>query len=392
MPRPLWRARLPWAPVALLAALAAAVPAQADRREDLERLRRAIEDSRARVARYEREERGLLETLETLERTAALLEQAVAVARERSEAADRELAGVNADAQALSERLDRIEASMSRRAVALYRAGELGSVRLLFASEGLREFFTRVYALRRLLGHDADLLDRHREASRRLDATRLRVASAAREAASAQQALRDRSQELDAERAAKRRVVDRLRASRASERSALAELETAARALEETLSQLQEDAGAEAVHSGQFASLRGSLPPPVPAEIARGYGRVVDRRFRTETFRKGAEFDAPVGTPVRAVADGRVRYAGRFRGYGNLLILDHGDAYFTVSAHLSRIEVAVGAPVRQGEVVGRVGETGSLSGPRLYFEVRRGAKALDPRDWLRSLGRAGLTR
>ena len=135
----------------------------------------------------------------------------------------------------------------------------------------------------------------------------------------------------------------------------------------------------------RFETLRGRLDPPVPGPIARGFGRVVDRSFLTETFRKGVEFEAPVGTPVRAVAPGQVRFAGRFRGYGNLVIVDHGEQYFSVSAHLSRIDVDVGRVVAAGDVVGLVGDSGSLSGPHLYFEVRRGSTALDPAEWLGAL-------
>jgi septal ring factor EnvC (AmiA/AmiB activator) len=120
----------------------------------------------------------------------------------------------------------------------------------------------------------------------------------------------------------------------------------------------------------------------VRGPIARGFGRVVDDEFRTETFRKGVDFAAPAGAQVQAVAPGEVRFAGWFRGYGRIVILDHGDGYFTVSGHLDAIDVAVGDALGEGDALGSVGETGSLSGPQLYFEIRHGADPLDPADWL----------
>jgi septal ring factor EnvC (AmiA/AmiB activator) len=83
------------------------------------------------------------------------------------------------------------------------------------------------------------------------------------------------------------------------------------------------------------------------------------------------------------VADGEVRFAGWFRGYGKLVILDHGDEYFSVSGHLDRVLVEIGDRVATADVIGAVGQTGSLAGPRLYFELRLGRQALDPRDWFR---------
>ena len=79
---------------------------------------------------------------------------------------------------------------------------------------------------------------------------------------------------------------------------------------------------------------------------------------------------------------GEVRYAGWFRGYGKIVILDHGDGYFTVSGHLADIYVEVGDWVNLRDTLGTVGETGSLSGPSLYFEVREGGDPLDPVEWL----------
>jgi septal ring factor EnvC (AmiA/AmiB activator) len=309
-------------------------------------------------------------------------------ARTRAREARTALARAERDAAGVAEKLARLEQAMSQRAVALYRAGERGAVPLLFSAGDLREFLSRVQTLRRLLRHDAGLLEVHRQTKVALDTARDAARRASEESLVAQRTLDERSAELARERDTKRRLARELSGSRARERRALAELETAARALEEAVAALpQEDlsrpAGSPRV---SFESLRGALDPPVGGEVARSFGRVVDREFQTATFRKGVEFDVPTGTPVRAVADGRVRYAGRFRGYGNTVILDHGEQYFTVSAHLDEISVGIGDWVDTGAPIGLWGDSGSLSGPQLYFEVRRGGTALDPRIWLDDAG------
>jgi septal ring factor EnvC (AmiA/AmiB activator) len=370
----------------LALALALAVGATAaERSADLDRLRQAIDASRERVTRYERDERGMLEALEALETSAALLEKEVIVAEREAEQAATTLAGAEAAVTGAADRVAVLERSMSGRAVALYRAGELGAVPLLFSAGDLREFLSRVQTLRQLLTHDASLLTRHRRAEAELEAARAHAREAADASITARANLKARSGELQQERAIKQRLVQRLRRSRSLERSALAELETAARALEEAVAALpQGPLPAPAPKPSQaFATLRGKLRAPVAGKVSRGFGRVVESEFKTATFRKGVEFDVPIGTAVRAVAEGQVRFAGRFRGYGNTVIVDHGDQYFTVFAHLSRLDVAVGDAVEPGRAIALSGETGSLHGPLLYFEVRRGGKALDPRSWLR---------
>lgn len=369
----------------VVGALTLASASLADRPADLERLREAIEASRERVATFEREERGTLAALEAIETSAQLLEAEVARAEKEARQAAAALDEAEAAREGAAERVAQLEASMATRAVALYRAGELGAVPLLFAAGDLRDFLGRVQTLRQLLTHDASLLTRHRNAEATLEAARAHAEEAATASDAARANLASRSAELVAERKTKQRLVAKLRRSRSLERSALAELETAARALEEAVAALPRDGGADGplAPSVAFASRKGKLPAPVDGRVARGFGRVVDSEFRTATFRKGVEFDVPAGTPVRAVAEGRVRFAGRFRGYGNTVILEHGDEYFSVSAHLDRIDVAVGDPVKAGAAIALSGESGSLQGPLLYFEIRRGGEALDPRRWLR---------
>ncbi len=372
----------------LAAALLAALPAAASRDENLALVRRAIEESRTRVEAYEREQRGLLQALEAIERTAQLLEREVAEAGQRAEAARVEHGRLAAEAAGHERKVAATRRALADRAVALYRAGELGSLRLLFSSGGIRDFLGRMQLLRRLVARDADLLARHRAASQARALAREAAAGAAARLERVSRELAERGAELAAERRAKRGIVAHLYGDRARERAALAELETAARALEATLSGLGPAEGSAPAPEGPpFVALRRRLDPPVDAPIGSDFGRVVDREFQTKTFRSGVVFDAPAGLPVRAVAAGRVRYAGWFQGYGRLVILEHGSGYYTVSGHLAELRVGVGDGVERGAQIGSVGDTGSLSGPRLYFEIRRGAEPLDPREWLVPLRR-----
>jgi septal ring factor EnvC (AmiA/AmiB activator) len=130
-----------------------------------------------------------------------------------------------------------------------------------------------------------------------------------------------------------------------------------------------------------FRSLKGKLPFPIA-------GRAEIRRVRRPGAPgPGLEMQAPVGTPVRAVAAGRVAFADRYDPFGQIVILDHGDHYYTVMGDLASVEVRVGDDLSAGAKVGLVGtpslpegQTGRPSA--LYFEVRRGANAVDPAVWL----------
>jgi septal ring factor EnvC (AmiA/AmiB activator) len=353
---------------------------------ELEQLRGAIEETRERVGEHEREERGLLERLEEVDRSLTTLSADVVTAEREAAESRAAVAALGPRLAEVRAELDRTQRAMSKRVVALYKAGEVSAVRALFAATSLPELLSRVSVLERLLEYDSALVTRftHDHASL------LEVERQAREAGvrrdEAVRVLSERSEALEREQAEKRDLLARVRTDRTNERALLVELERAARALEETLASLGERApGSGAALDGSgFAERRGSLRAPVDGRINEHFGRVVDSEYQTEIFRKGARFDARVGESVWAVARGEVRFAGWFRGYGQIVIVDHGDGYFTVSGHLAEIFVEVGDGVGEGDTLGTVGETGSLTGPALYFEIRAGGEPMDPADWLAS--------
>ena len=100
----------------------------------------------------------------------------------------------------------------------------------------------------------------------------------------------------------------------------------------------------------------------------------------------GIDIGVPEGTSIVAVYAGQVLYTGWFRGYGNLIIVDHGGEYYTLYAHAAEIRVKEGDEVKQGQPIATVGDTGSLQGPLLYFEVRHAGRPQDPAQWLSPRG------
>ncbi len=132
-----------------------------------------------------------------------------------------------------------------------------------------------------------------------------------------------------------------------------------------------------------FATLRGKLPWPTNGRILHHYGKIRNKKLHTVQENIGVDIKAPFGTPVRSAADGVVTAITWQRGRGNILIIDHYGGYYTVYAHLSEILVVPGQKVRQGEEIGKVGNSGSLSGSMLHFEIWKKTKIMNPEHWLR---------
>ena len=127
--------------------------------------------------------------------------------------------------------------------------------------------------------------------------------------------------------------------------------------------------------------LQGRAALAGPGRVRIAFGRHKHPRFDTYTVQNGIEIEAAADTPVTAVHDGAVAFADRFRGYGLMVILDHGGKHHTLYAHLAETRVQPGQRVAAGDVVGTVGASG-LEGPGLYFELRTQGKPEDPLEWL----------
>lgn len=129
---------------------------------------------------------------------------------------------------------------------------------------------------------------------------------------------------------------------------------------------------------------RGRIPWPVSGTLISQFGKHRNKEFNAVVENSGIQIKAITGTPFRAVAAGLVRYADWFKGYGKLVILDHGEGYYSLYAQASDLEVSEGQSVTSGQVLGTVGDTGSLVGESLYFEIRKNGVPQDPVRWLKS--------
>jgi septal ring factor EnvC (AmiA/AmiB activator) len=346
---------------------------------DALRARRAAEEAAAQD--LSRREVSVLDALEESQRAAL---EADAKAR-RSEAelaeAGRRVQAARAEEGRAEQRMRLAQDELRPRLASRARMGRAGELRILAASPSFGELVRRRYLLDRILEHDAGVLRAARAAQQeRARAREAREEEARRHEALAREAVQRRSEaRLRLER--RQVILVALRGQRTLHEKAAREAAAQEEKLAEFLAALPPPRTGDLGLRG-FGDLKGRLPRPVDGAVEIPFGRVVNPRFRTVTVQNGVELRAPAGAEVRAVAPGRVVHAGWFKGYGNLVIVDHGEGYHTLVAHLASMSTAMGEELGAGAPLGTVGDTGSLHGPSLYFEVRERGRAVDPGSWL----------
>lgn len=369
------RPRLAW--MLLACGLPCAFPAAVGSQEDrLGELREQIEKRETQAREYTEEAESYLGELEEIDKQLAETRQQLKQLRLRQRAALRDRERAEQELAEVDAVLERAREQVSRRLVALYKFRATGGFAALYSAADFQRVARRGRGLERVLDSDEKLFGRYRELREQRSGALDSHARVVRRLAAATRDVDAREAEVRGKLVERRNLVALLRSRADRELRAAAELREAARRLEEKLAKLPG-------RSSSGPGLRqGRVPWPVQGVLRLGFGRQIDPEFGTATLRNGIEVAALEGSPVRAVGPGRVLFAGWFRGYGQVVIVDHGRGLMSVSGYLEELAVRADQYVDGGQVIGGVGETGSLSGPGLYFEIRKDGKPVDPETWL----------
>jgi len=389
------------AAVALLA-VAAPVLAQTPRKDDpiqaeqrkLRQTEQQLRDEKRRAAEARARETSVLAELEQVEQRLSDKHKEITRLDTRITRTLGEVTGLRGEIQQLQKQRAGQELALSRRLRAMYKVhAQGGALPILLSGDDPVARAVAVRHLTSLAALDARLIQEYRGTSDRLDDRRRREEARQRELADLKSDAQREQTDADRDAAKRRVLLAKVRDERTYHERMVGELTEATRRLEAFISDLQAKQrrlarvpppkGAVVPPGVGFGTLRGRLPWPTEGRIIAAFGAQVHPRFGTRTFRNGVDIEANEGKDVAAVFGGHVVYTGWFKGYGNLIILDHDNEYYTLYAHMAEIGVKEGDDVRQGQRIGTVGDTGSLDGPRLYFEVRYQGKPQDPEQWLR---------
>jgi septal ring factor EnvC (AmiA/AmiB activator) len=371
-------------------------PIQAEQRK-LRQTEEKLKDERRKAAEARTRETSILAELEAVEQSLADKQRDITKLDTRIKKTQAEVTGLRGEVQSLERQRADQEQALARRLRAMYKVqAQGGALPLLLSGDDPIARAVAVRHLTHLAALDARLIQEYRGTTDRLEDRRRREETRQRELADLRSDAQREQAEADRDAARRRTLLAKVRDERAYHERMVGELTEATRRLEAFINDLQAKQrrlarvpppkGGVAPPGVGFGTLRGRLPWPTEGRIIAAFGAQVHPRFGTRTFRNGVDIEADGGREVAAVFGGHVIYTGWFKGYGNLIILDHDHEYYTLYAHMAEVGVKEGDDVRQGQKIGTVGDTGSLEGPRLYFEVRHQGKPQDPEQWLRQRG------
>ncbi|HUP44082.1 MAG TPA: peptidoglycan DD-metalloendopeptidase family protein, partial [Thermoanaerobaculia bacterium] len=271
---------------------------------------------------------------------------------------------------------------LGRRLAALYRLGSLSYVRMFLSVSEQKDPSAAVSMLSYLVTHDARMIQRFHESREELALRDEQIGGRQRELAAAAKLIEEQRRQVAAAHAQKKRLLVTLQREASGSELEIAELEEKARRLQRLVSLLASQQP-DAFAGTDVRSFRGALAWPVAGKVIEGYGRHRNPKFATYTTSNGLKIEAVPRTPVQAVFEGTVLFSQWFRGYGNLIILDHGNRVFSLYGNLNGPSVAVGDRIATGQAIAGVGEAEDAVSGYLYFEIREDNRPEDPTQWLR---------
>ena len=344
-----------------------------------------IEEGESRIRKYSQAEVDTIKQLNAVD--VALNRSNKRLAALRSEVAvyDEKIAATSKTLSALGKQLEANEKNVARRLVAFYKLHRIGQIHVLASATTMHEFLQRKEALERILTHDAALRQNLVEHQLELNDVRAELENHKTEKSRLLETVNHQLNQISDERSKRAKLLARIRSQKSLELAALDSLKKSAKQLDQKMRALNKQLNSVSdvkISEKPITAYKGLLNMPVKGKIINLFGPYKNKKFNIINFRSGIDIAAEKGEPVQAVYSGKIIYARWFNGYGNMLIIDHGTNYYTIYAHIEKILAATGERVKTGQVIATVGETGSMSGPKLHFEVRHHGKPEDPLNWL----------
>jgi septal ring factor EnvC (AmiA/AmiB activator) len=322
---------------------------------------------------------------------------------------DRDLKGVGTSLERTGREIVRVtdeanrkKLEIERRLASLYKAGELGAVRMFFSAGSFPQMAENIRYMRSILENDKKIFTEYDLKIVELRKLKVDLERDAAKKSRIKEGIAVKKLEIEQEKSKKAAYLVKVRQDRSSFEKSLKELQANASRLQTMMERLDalsrrklssrhEKPGSKMkplaelppVPDRGFGSQKGRMSLPVRGEIVETYGKHKHPEFNSFTFSKGLSVSAGAGSDIKSIYEGSVIFADYFKGFGNMIIIDHGGGYFSLYAHAAKLLKKVGADVSRNETVATVGDTDSSRGPMLYFEIRHQGKPVDPAGWVR---------
>ncbi len=349
--------------------------------EEYKKIQKEIKEHREKLRRVQRHESSILSELERTNRELGLVEAELRKYREKLKENEREISRVESEISKNKKNIEQQKEWIKRKLRAMQRSRYPSEIVILLSgTDDLSLMMRKWKYLQYISSYENKLLLDYKKNLEGLNLRERQLLALKAEIIKNEAKIKASEEDLAKKKRDKEVILASVRNEKESYEKMLKELKEASKRLLEIIKKSEKD---DKYYAKGFNSLKGRLPWPVEGRVAIPYGSQKDPRFNTPVFRSGIFIQSGEDLYAKAVHTGKVVFAEWFKGYGQLMIVNHGDGYHTLYGSLSEIFSKVGDIINTGQIIGRVGNSGILDVPGLYFELRYKGKPLDPLQWLK---------
>ncbi len=349
----------------------------------LEQIEAEIEKNVKETIASEKKERSLLTDMEIVDRRYSLLKKEATLLELEINKKEKEEKSLTARIKEVTLDIKKGKKIILGRVKSLYKEKQGASLKILFASRDYPDLLRKIQYVRTVAQKEEEILIQFKAQQKELENKNILLNEVVERMMDDREALAKKLVQSRTERKKKDRLLARIRKDRTLYKRAIVEMTEASKEIQALLKTLENKKEAlSTIILKKFSTTKGQLVWPNNGKVAALFGRQKHPKFNETIYRKGIEIIPAGAGEVRSIFDGTVVYADWFRGYGMMVMIDHGENYYSLYAHLGKLLVGVGDLVKKGRMVGEVGLTGLSHKPKLYFEIRHQGAPTNPLAWL----------
>ncbi len=338
----------------------------------LDEIRKKLIEQRKNVQELKIRETGILKSIQEIDNEITLTRKLVEELKKQTSFLQNEIKEIENLIIELDYNLMQKKVILAKRVRNIYKYGKLHPLEIVLLSYSFDDALKRMKYLSIIAEQDMRLLKEIKKIKRLLEEKKSIMIKKLEDLDALKVESEIEEENLRRTLIGKKDFLNQISSKREEAERMARELEKAEQDLKKLIASLPKQ------EKGKVELINTKLIFPVEGKIIGKFGFKKDPKYGTITKNNGIDISAPYGEPVKVISDGKVVFAENFLGYGKMVIVDHGNGYISLYAHLSIISVEVGDDLKQGDVLGLVGDTGSLGEPQLHFEIRRNGQPVDP--------------
>ncbi|MBI5633721.1 MAG: peptidoglycan DD-metalloendopeptidase family protein [Nitrospirae bacterium] len=370
-----------FAVVLILALACPSISLGASTELEYKKIQEKIDEEKRKLSAAQEREASVLNELDEVNKRLNIAETDLRKYRSNLRQTEVTITSIAIEMEKIKRSLERQKNWIRRKLRSMNRLGYGGDVLTqVLSAEDMAQLMRTWKYLEHATLYEHKILKTYRENLQKLDAEQKKLEGLRLEFETRQNKVKSKEAELAEKKKEKETILQSVRTEKTTRQKMISELKEASRRMLEII---KESTKTDDYEGKGFAQLKGKLLWPADGKIAIPYGSHKDPQFDTPVFRNGIHIQTDSSGDARAVYEGKVIFAEWFKGFGQLVIINHGSGYHTLYGNLAEIFSKVGDIIKEKQMIGKVGTSGVLNAQGIYFEIRYKGKPLDPAQWLK---------